>query len=108
MPMSVLQIRLEESLKSEVSSLFDQLGIDIPTAVRMFFKRALVEKGLPFEVKTTPSFSTESDLTRLFTALCKANDNAHKNGTAGMSEEEIEKEIQSMHLKRNLTRKRNK
>lgn len=106
--MSVLQIRLEESLKSEVSSLFDQLGIDIPTAVRMFFKRALVEKGLPFEVKTTPSFSTESDLTRLFTALCKANDNAHKNGTAGMSEEEIEKEIQSMHLKRNLTRKRNK
>ena len=106
--MSVLQIRLEESLKSEVSSLFDQLGIDIPTAVRMFFKRALVEKGLPFEVKTTPSFSTESDLTRLFAALCKANDNAHKNGTAGMSEEEIEKEIQSMHLKRNLTRKRNK
>lgn len=106
--MSVLQIRLEESLKSEVSSLFDQLGIDIPTAVRMFFKRALVEKGLPFEVKTTPSFSTKSDLTRLFAALCKANDNAHKNGTAGMSEEEIEKEIQSMHLKRNLTQKRNK
>lgn len=53
--MSVLQIRLEESLKNEVSSLFDQLGIDIPTAVRMFFKRAIVEKGLPFEVKTTLS-----------------------------------------------------
>lgn len=51
--MSVLQIRLEESLKNEVSSLFDQLGIDIPTAVRMFFKCAIVEKGLPFEVKTT-------------------------------------------------------
>ena len=100
MPMSVLQIRLEESLKNEVSSLFDQLGIDIPTAVRMFFKRALVEKGLPFEVKTTPNSSTESDPTGLLAALCKANDNALKNGTAGMSEEEIEKEIQAMHEER--------
>ncbi len=106
--MSVLQIRLEESLKNEVSSLFDQLGIDIPTAVCMFFKRVLVEKGLPFKVKTTPNISTESDLTRLLAALCKANDNAHKNGTAGMSEEKIEKEIQAEHSKRNLTRKRNK
>ena len=106
--MSVLQIRLEESLKNEVSSLFDQLGIDIPTAVRMFFKRALVEKGLPFEVKTTPNISTENDPTGLLAALCKANDNAHKNGTAGMSEEEIEKEIKEMHSKRNLKQKRDK
>ena len=106
--MSVLQIRLEESLKNEVSSLFNQLGIDIPTAVRMFFKRALVEKGLPFKVKTTPNLSTDSDPTGLLAALCKANENALKNGTAGMSEEEIEKEIQAMHLKRNSKRKRDR
>ncbi len=98
--MSVLQIRLEKNLKNEVSSLFDQLGIDIPTAVRMFFKRALVEKGLPFDVKTTPTLSTENDPTGLLAALCKANDNAIKNGTAGMSEEEIENEIKAMHEER--------
>lgn len=38
--MAVLQIRLEESLKNDVSALFDRLGMDIPTAVRIFFKRA--------------------------------------------------------------------
>ncbi len=108
MPMSVLQIRLEENLKNEVSSLFDQLGIDIPTAVRMFFKRALIEKGLPFDVRTTPSFSTESDPTGLLAALCKANDNALRNGTAGMSEEEIEEEIKATRSKRNPKRKRDR
>ena len=55
MPMSVLQIRIEEDLKKQVSDLFESLGMDIPTAVRIFFKRALVENGIPFEVKGMPS-----------------------------------------------------
>ena len=31
MPMSVLQIRIEEDLKKQVSDLFESLGMDIPT-----------------------------------------------------------------------------
>ena len=46
MPMSVLQIRIEEDLKKQVSDLFESLGMDIPTAVRIFFKRALVETSM--------------------------------------------------------------
>ncbi len=55
---------------------------------------------------TLAETKTFYDPTGLLAALCKANDNAFKNGTAGMSEEEIEKEIQAIHTKRNLTRKR--
>ncbi len=57
---------------------------------------------------TIAETKTFYDPTGLLAALCKANDNALKNGTAGMSEEEIEKEIQAMHSKRNLKRKRDK
>ena len=38
MPMSVLQIRIEDDLKKQVSDLFESLGMDIPTAVRIFFQ----------------------------------------------------------------------
>jgi len=46
---------MDEDLKNQAAELFESLGMDIPTAIRVFFKRALVEKGLPFDVKVTPS-----------------------------------------------------
>ncbi|MBR3070999.1 MAG: type II toxin-antitoxin system RelB/DinJ family antitoxin [Fibrobacter sp.] len=36
MATSILQIRVDDKLKDEVSSLFESLGMDIPTAVRIF------------------------------------------------------------------------
>lgn len=45
------------------------------------------------------------DPTGLLGALRKLNENAHKNGTAGMSEEEIEAEIMLMHKERREQKK---
>jgi DNA-damage-inducible protein J len=45
-----IQIRVDETLKSNIEELFSSLGLDISTAVRMFFSAALREQGLPFEV----------------------------------------------------------
>ena len=99
MAMSILQIRVDENLKNEVSDLFERLGMDIPTAVRIFFKRAIIEKGLPFDVNEIPS-TTMQDSSRLMQALYALNDEAHKNGTVGMSEEEIEAEIKAARAER--------
>ena len=49
--MATLQIRLDDSLKSAVDSLFAALGFDTSTAVRMFLTAALEADGLPFPVK---------------------------------------------------------
>ncbi|MBO7130586.1 MAG: type II toxin-antitoxin system RelB/DinJ family antitoxin, partial [Fibrobacterales bacterium] len=51
MATSVLQVRVEEELKNEAAALFEKLGIDTPTAVRMFLKRAVSERGIPFELR---------------------------------------------------------
>lgn len=99
MAMSILQIRVDENLKNEANDLFERLGMDIPTAVRIFFKRAIVEKGLPFDVSEIPS-TTAQDNSRLMQALYALNDEAHKNGIAGMSEEEIEAEIKDARASR--------
>ena len=46
-----LQVRLDDQMKMDVDALFDSLGLDTSTAVRMFFKAALEIEGFPFAVQ---------------------------------------------------------
>ena len=48
----IIQIRVDDDVKSEVEALFESLGLDTATAVRMFFMASLEERGLPFSVRT--------------------------------------------------------
>lgn len=97
MAASILQIRVDDKLKDEVSSLFESLGMDIPTAVRIFFKRAVIERGLPFNVSERPTMNESSGL---MSALRALNEEALKNGSAGMSEDDIEAEIKAARAER--------
>ena len=45
---ALVQVRIDRSLKDEVSKLFESLGFDISTAVRMFFQRCRAQRGIPF------------------------------------------------------------
>jgi len=49
--MATLQIRVDDSTKSAADSLFNNLGLDTSTAVRMFLSAALAKEGMPFAVK---------------------------------------------------------
>lgn len=81
-------------MKNQVSALFERLGMDVPTAVRAFFRRALVENKLPFEMNEVPS-ATNQDGENLLSLLHKAQRLAYENGVANLSEEEIEAEIKA-------------
>ena len=50
--------------------------------------------------------TTAQDSSRLMQALYALNDEAHKNGTAGMSEEEIEAEIKAARAERKKKQKK--
>ena len=47
----LVQIRVDEAVKAEATKIFESLGLDLPTAIRMFLARSIYERGLPFEVK---------------------------------------------------------
>lgn len=47
---SLLQIRVDDDLKREADELFSDLGLDTPTAVRIFLKHAVKYHGMPFHV----------------------------------------------------------
>ena len=55
--MATLQIRVEDSLKSQADSLFSSLGLATSTAVRIFLNAAVEHDGSPFSVghRTIPA-----------------------------------------------------
>ena len=51
MSTTIFQMRIEETLKNEASKLYDAIGLDLPTAIRMFLKKSISEQGIPFSTK---------------------------------------------------------
>jgi DNA-damage-inducible protein J len=92
MSTATLQIRVEDNLKEQAMALFERLGLDLPTAIRIFLKKSVAENGVPFELKEKPRISANG-----LEALYALNAEALKNGRAGMTEEEIEAEIAVAH-----------
>ena len=85
--MAVLQIRIDDELKKQASTLFDELGLDLSTAVRMFLKKAVLEKGLPFDAKI------DAGGLRMLAALEEMQKKSKENGNSEMTLDEINEEI---------------
>ena len=51
MPNTLVQFRVEEEVKKEAAALFEELGLDLSTALRMFLVRSIKEGGIPFDMK---------------------------------------------------------
>ncbi len=49
MNQTLLQVRVDRGLKEQTVAIYDAIGIDLPTAIRMFLKRTVMVGGLPFE-----------------------------------------------------------
>ena len=49
--MATIQIRVDDNIKTAADSLFNNLGLDTSTAVRMFLSAAIEKDGIPFAIK---------------------------------------------------------
>lgn len=47
----LIQFRADKELKQEVTKIYESLGIDLPTALRMFMNKSKMVKGIPFDVR---------------------------------------------------------
>ena len=46
-----LQIRLPAELRDEADSVLSSMGIDLPTAVRLYLKKIVQTRSIPFSVE---------------------------------------------------------
>ncbi len=86
----LLQIRIDDNLRKEASSIYSQLGLDLPTAIRMFLVRSVQVRGIPFSM-----ILPEEDYkaTAAIAAMRRMSIDAEKAGVADMTLEEINAEI---------------
>ena len=46
-----LNIRTDKAIKDQAEEIFNELGLNMTTAVNMFLRTAIREHGIPFELK---------------------------------------------------------
>ncbi len=46
-----LNIRTDKEIKEQAEKIFNELGLNMTTAVNMFLRSAVRENGIPFELK---------------------------------------------------------
>ncbi|MDR0983737.1 MAG: type II toxin-antitoxin system RelB/DinJ family antitoxin [Ruminococcus sp.] len=48
--MEIIQVNVDNEIRQKADALFSNLGLDTPTAIRIFLVKALKMQGFPFEV----------------------------------------------------------
>ena len=65
----LIQFSADKDLQQEVSKIYESLGLDLQTALRMFLIRSKIERGLPFSAKLPESQISKSDAWNAFLDL---------------------------------------
>ena len=92
--MAILQVRIDDDLKNQATAIYNELGIDLSTAVRMFLKKTVSTGGIPFETKIP-----ENTLNAIM-AVENMRTVSENNGNSDMTPEEINEEIRKARLEK--------
>ena len=90
---TTINVRVDEAVKRNVEVLFDNMGMNISTAVNMFLRQCLFEEALPFQPRARRSNS-------LMEALKEAGEQAVTNGTSNMDLDNINEIIAEVRLEK--------
>ena len=93
--MAIIQVRVDDELKKEVTEIYENLGLDLSTAVRMFLKRSIIEGGIPF------ALTRDDEITlKAIKAFREMQRISELNGNCNMTLDEINEEIRLARLER--------
>lgn len=87
--MALVQFRVDDNLKKEASDLFENLGLDLSTALRMFLKRSVDQRGIPFPMQ----LSDVPKATKALEVMRRAQEISKENGNDQMTLDEINEVI---------------
>ena len=52
-----MNIRMDSEVKKQAQELFAQFGLDMTTAVNMFLRQSIRQRGIPFPLQLDPFYS---------------------------------------------------
>ena len=97
MATSIVQFRVDDDLKNEAIEIYDRLGIDLSTAMRMFLKRTVSVNGIPFAMVLPKE---DYSAAKALDFMKELNKSASENGIDDMTLDDINSEISSYRKER--------
>ncbi|MGP1458266.1 MAG: type II toxin-antitoxin system RelB/DinJ family antitoxin [Treponema sp.] len=79
MATAILQTRVDTETKKEAEALFNSLGLDITTAIRLFLKQAINQQKIPFDIVPPQEFFSEYTLSAIEEAKKISSDSKTKS-----------------------------
>jgi DNA-damage-inducible protein J len=67
-----LTIRIDEELKRDAESLFNKIGLNLSSAINVFFRQAVGAQAIPFELKAYDDYYTGENLVRLKRSIAQS------------------------------------
>ena len=101
-----LSIRIDKGLKDEANQIFNEMGMNLTTAITIFVKQAVRQKRIPFEIALDTNYGKSVSLAEAKAAAERIWENAERNNTANMSMDEIDAEIKAARAERKAKRVR--
>ncbi|MCK5510616.1 type II toxin-antitoxin system RelB/DinJ family antitoxin [Candidatus Parcubacteria bacterium] len=91
--MSNIQIRVDEKEKKAAKVIFEKLGLDMSSAIKLFLKQTTLRKGLPFLLTTENGLTLEEEA-----EIIKASSEAKrgKNVSNELNKKEAVKYLKSL------------
>jgi len=56
---TTLQVRVNSKLKKEATKIFESLGLDMSSGVKMYLTQVVLKKGIPFQALTENGYTPE-------------------------------------------------
>ena len=67
-----LTIRIDEDLKRDAEALFNRIGLNMSSAINVFFRQTLRAQAIPFELKAYDDYYTGENLVRLKRSIAQS------------------------------------
>ena len=78
-----LQIRIDSKTKKEAKAILDKLGMDMSSAVKLFFRQIINAKNIPFELRGENGLTLHNaEILRESIISAKNSSESYKSGKA--------------------------
>ncbi len=86
--MSTINVRIDAKTKHKTQKILREMGLDLSSAIKIFFNKIIITKSIPFEIRTVNGFTPEFE-----EELLQASREALKHGKSYTTAEELHADI---------------
>ena len=74
--MHTIQIRVDKKVKQSAKRILEDVGLDMSTAIKIYLKQIILQKGVPFPLVTENRFTIQNEK-EIINAANEAKQNKH-------------------------------